>query len=1278
MRAGSISTDSAFFEPGPSGLSESYEPDIDNILIHVGRFPNDPPLDYEDDHSEIISDDTNDPLQFVNWALLSHIAVRLRDKVPRGTHVKGSIPYPRAFTGKDIVSTIQYQIQRELVVNLGGSGGDRRAALQVARSLQSQLFFYEVEWNSHTLQDGVEDVYMFMDDQEGDDAPIEREELPTGVVTYLTKCYSPDCGGASCYSYGCPRKMNSLLLQLPDPFESSPGPSKESWSDRVPVEIIRSLPQYEIKRQTIIHTLISKEEQYIRDLDLVETVFIKPLKKANPPVISHLDLEEFLDEVFGNILDLRECNRRLLEVLYVRQREQGPVIERIGDVFLDAATEFRIAYPKYVGHHPIAERRVKEEVERNPDFRLFIERCSRQRSPRSIEGSRMLDLRHYLNRPAEHLQKYPVLLEAILHETHKSNPDRDFLQEATAAIKNLQQVAQLRTFQSAMGKGFTGKWEWNDLVSREMIKGLTKEEIKRQSVIFELIKGEMAYVRDLEVIETLFVQHLRGAEPPIIENDRLDKFIQDVFCNFLELHAHHRRLLDKLHEIQREEHPRIRSITAALFDAALNFREAYMEYIPNYPIAAYRIDDEMVRNHRFRRFVDTCARHPDAGRLDLKNFINRPIPRLLRYELLLKSILDETPPMHEDREAVPQVIEVIKALGRETEPGVQSARQKVDLWSYNSSLVFKPGEYIDMDLLNEQRSLLHAAKLLRQPEGSLTTWTELFVLLFDNYCTAFMVMTKTREKDGMVKHHVTKRPIPLDLLALYNFSDSPQQRVTGILRNLRGGGATTEVAVLTSDREGTGSESRVVYPMTLIHTGRMGSTLMLYADSAAVREEWRQKLEEALGLRKVVQESNKVFEIDTLSADTFFMPPAIMGQPQNLIQSFTGKVTCSVPFTTPDGRILVAIGCTEGVWMGFRRDPRSMQRVLHIKKVTQCEMLDDFGVFLTLFAYHIEALVPTNLDSSQQLHKMNAVVHKEVQFFRSGKLNGRTLVVFAKKDGSNTHFYAVEPVFDKINDRSRPPSGIASRLLGSKTNWFRDYRKFVHTCEAYDVVFLKAKLGVLCSRGFEILDSSECSSVNIPVTDDPRSSYIAKRCASCRPIGMFRSAENEFLLCYDEFGVYVNKRGVPNRLSTGTIEWEGKADRVALHPPYILLFDPHFIEIRHIKTGRLVQIIQGSGDVRCLWNSLGPDSSAAIIPSGGTEEHMVQEPRVHAAMSIQDTGIHPNGRPKPVSQHIFELTPTIPLYLPGSLASPSTATYFPQSYSPPHSPPLRANHSLRG
>lgn len=53
-------------------------------------------------------DEDDDGSRFINYFLLSHIAMQLRDKISRGTHVKGSIPYSRAFTGKDIVASIPY------------------------------------------------------------------------------------------------------------------------------------------------------------------------------------------------------------------------------------------------------------------------------------------------------------------------------------------------------------------------------------------------------------------------------------------------------------------------------------------------------------------------------------------------------------------------------------------------------------------------------------------------------------------------------------------------------------------------------------------------------------------------------------------------------------------------------------------------------------------------------------------------------------------------------------------------------------------------------------------------------------------------------------------------------------------------------------------------------------------------------------------------------------------------------------------------------------------
>jgi hypothetical protein len=79
------------------------------------------------------------------------------------------------------------------------------------------------------------------------------------------------------------------------------------------------------------------------------------------------------------------------------------------------------------------------------------------------------------------LQKYPVLLDAVERETERSNPDGDYLREAIVVIQDLQNVAQLQTFQSAMSKGSTGKWEWHNLVSQDKMQAFTKEEINRQS-----------------------------------------------------------------------------------------------------------------------------------------------------------------------------------------------------------------------------------------------------------------------------------------------------------------------------------------------------------------------------------------------------------------------------------------------------------------------------------------------------------------------------------------------------------------------------------------------------------------------------------------------------------------------------------------------------------------------------------------------------------------------------------------------------------------------------
>lgn len=83
---------------------------------------------YEDEEEE--EDDAD---RFVNLALLSHIAVKVRDQVPRGTHVKGGIPYHRAFTGRDIVvrrRALRYALAHPVIAEHHPAAGTARSHAQ--------------------------------------------------------------------------------------------------------------------------------------------------------------------------------------------------------------------------------------------------------------------------------------------------------------------------------------------------------------------------------------------------------------------------------------------------------------------------------------------------------------------------------------------------------------------------------------------------------------------------------------------------------------------------------------------------------------------------------------------------------------------------------------------------------------------------------------------------------------------------------------------------------------------------------------------------------------------------------------------------------------------------------------------------------------------------------------------------------------------------------------------------------------------------------------------
>lgn len=96
--------------------------------------------------------------------------------------------------------------------------------------------------------------------------------------------------------------------------------------------------------------------------------------------------------------------------------------------------------------------------------------------------------------------------------------------------------------------------------------------------------------------------------------------------------------------------------------------------------------------------------------------------------------------------------------------------------------------------------------------------------------------------------------------------------------------------------------------------------------------------------------------------------------------------------------------------------------------------------------------------------------------------------------------------------------------------------------------------------------------VTQPLLDQADTSldFVAMR-ESLKPIHLER-INQAFLLCYSDFSFFVNKHGWRN-FPEWKITWEGSPQAFAIFQPYILAFEPNFIEIRNMDTGTLVYIL---------------------------------------------------------------------------------------------------------
>lgn len=350
----------------------------------------------------------------------------------------------------------------------------------------------------------------------------------------------------------------------------------------------------------------------------------------------------------------------------------------------------------------------------------------------------------------------------------------------------------------------------------------------------------------------------------------------------------------------------------------------------------------------------------------------------------------------------------------------------------------------------------------------------------------------------------------------------------------------------------------------------------------------------------------------------------------------SNKVNCAAPF---GGGRHIAYGTDDGVYLSDLRDSnREPVKVLALLDVSQVDVLEDYQLLIVLSERQVVTFPLDVLDAKDPLAGLRRAkrISSHTSFFKAGMCLGKVLVCVVKSSPLSSTIKTLEPIDQNIRGRSKP---TFRKILQGGNDTLKLFREFYIPVESSSIHFLKTKLCVGCSKGFEIVDLESLDTQGLLDPSDESLEFVRKR-ENLRPMAIYR-IDNEFLLCYDDFAFYVNKNGWRSRPEF-IVHWEGSPTGFALHFPYVLAFETTFVEVRHVETGLLSQVIQGN-NLRLLFADTPPSTSHTANVHQG-------------AYYAQQQGYHPYQQQPPPT---YGRPPGLPGYGPPTQPGPLVPPAFP-------------------
>lgn len=798
--------------------------------------------------------------------------------------------------------------------------------------------------------------------------------------------------------------------------------------------------------------------------------------------------------------------------------------------------------------------------------------------------------------------------------------------------RTLKKITQQQPFEVRLNRE---GWDAFYKITAKDLEGKSKKEIERQHNLHEIVTGEHQYLADIDILTKYYRDALASSQPSKIPPAKLPKFLQVLFGNIDEVKkVNEDYLLPQLKYKQKMEGPWVSGYASIFREWIRKARGPYIKYAAALPHATVQHRREQHNNLLFSEFLDATQRIPETRRLGIDSFLKGPTTRLQRYPFLLEPVLSKMLEDSEEKATLVKAIEEIKAVVVECDRVLGEQKAIAEVQSLKHSLQMRGTDYrVDLCLQEKHRKLLHKGDLLRRGNNGLS-WISSRAFLLDNF---FVLGKYVGGPEGFERYDVSKPPIPMRLLVLESAKDNPVVKKEGLVGVASTSVRSTTPAVADAkpslNHTNIGSpidnknsvvpktnvisnseseaKSQYLYPMRIKHLGKPES-YVVYASKAQDRNQWskiivRAKTQYAASLHEQNAEpfSMRVIADSAFAYDVPMDCPAVIeGTPlYRAIRKFEDtrgasrpspvckfRVNCATNFTA-FGKSILAVGTEDALYISevSNGNPHEWHKSIDQPHVTQIAVLEEFSMFLiitgkALIAYHLDTIVsPSNFAAPPNARRSPQRLASNVAHFVTCRMKDRFLIIYKKKEGANSVFKVVEPIFQKATEKKAKLFGRRGLLGGGVTEFFRDFDEFYVPTESFGLNTFNKTIAISTARGFELLTLDEKTPSTIPGNShDPAWPEFGPKLQGFlnRPRGMFRLDEHEFICVYEEACVYIDSNGNLNR-SECYFKLDGKAKSATKFKNYLVVFHDDFVEIRDVRSGRSRQIIEGR-DIRCL------------------------------------------------------------------------------------------------